>query len=776
MKEIITIATNTIKVMFHSADRIELIVDSTGGTLHLKEEDIKLQIYSGAIEEGKSVNISLENIEIEMPVYRHHHETIISPIVKCGPEGTSFNKPCLLSFPHNAVNEENWEFTLLVKDRIEDKWKQILLESDENQIYTLRNGQCFVQFISFTCCALKGKINTNFGYAKKKIKFGVFGKRLENNYRLRLRLWNPGKERKIQKEQLQFGEQLLQPPENILCLYNSMEISVEIPNQEWQVENEKEIIFAENIWCKSPSKTFIFTRNDSSTNLLIANFLLSQGPYDIPPVTVSCDFETSSSNPDQMKLIVSSKGKTLHLKDEDIKLEIQPGAIEEGKKFNISLENVLKKIDMPISQPHESIISPIVKCGPEGTIFNKQCLLSFPHNAVNEENWEFTLLVKDHFHDKWRKIALESDEKDINFTLNNGRCCININHFSLFALEGHVRNFIHAKKRLKCGVFGKSLENNYQLRLRLWNPGKQRKIQKEHEQCGEQLLQPPDNILSLYKDIRISVAIPNQEWQVEDEKEIITAEYLWSESPSRTFNFFRNNTSTNLLKANFLLSQESNDIPPVKVFCETASSNPGDKKSPKKIKRKHRSEQGSSEDESEGTSLSRCQQSEDFSEDDFKQLIGDFAQWFDDRGLLNRLQVLFIGIVDDIEEVKRVTSTIDLLTFLSANGQLSKTDVTVLYDAIKKTEQFGFESCVTKKLPTFKNIKKRKVASFSRRTIKIFNMGKSLSDADIKTLDVQHNFPVLRKYADSWSLIMDLESRGLLSEDQIESIEKLLKR
>ncbi|XP_071948805.1 uncharacterized protein [Antedon mediterranea] len=185
----------------------------------------------------------------------------------------------------------------------------------------------------------------------------------------------------------------------------------------------------------------------------------------------------------------------------------------------------------------------------------------------------------------------------------------------------------------------------------------------------------------------------------------------------------------------------------------------------------------SDEDQNESTSSShQSQPREGFSEDDFKQLIADFAKWFDDRGLLNRLQVLFIEIVDDIEAVKRVTSTTELLALLTANGQLSQTNLSVLYDAIKVTAQFGFESVIKEKLRPFKNIKKRKVASFSSQTKKIFNLGKSLSDSDKETLDVRYNFPVVKGYTDSWSLILDFVPRGLLSEDKIDEVNKLLKR
>ncbi|XP_071947399.1 uncharacterized protein [Antedon mediterranea] len=197
-----------------------------------------------------------------------------------------------------------------------------------------------------------------------------------------------------------------------------------------------------------------------------------------------------------------------------------------------------------------------------------------------------------------------------------------------------------------------------------------------------------------------------------------------------------------------------------------------------RTKRKRRKPgQGSSDkDQNEGTSSShQSTQREDFSEDDFRQLITDFAQWFDERGLLNRLQVLFIEIVGDVEAVKKVTSTIKLLALLTANGKLSQTNLSVLYDAIKVTEQFGFESTITEKLPAFKDIKEHEVVSFPAHTLTIFKLGKSLSDSDKETLDGRYNFPVLKGYTDSWSLILDFVPRGLLSEDKIKSVKKMLK-
>ncbi|XP_071949163.1 uncharacterized protein [Antedon mediterranea] len=164
------------------------------------------------------------------------------------------------------------------------------------------------------------------------------------------------------------------------------------------------------------------------------------------------------------------------------------------------------------------------------------------------------------------------------------------------------------------------------------------------------------------------------------------------------------------------------------------------------------------------SSSHQCEQSEALSNGDFEQLIKDFAKWFDERKLLNSLKVLFLEMVDDIEAVKRVTSTSDLLVLLINSDLLSRKRLAVLYDTIKVTEQFDFQPSITKKLSPFKNIKKCKVVSL--HAVNLFDWGKSL--------DERYNFPNL-KYADSWSLILDFVPRGLLSEDKIESIKKMLK-
>ncbi|XP_071947006.1 uncharacterized protein [Antedon mediterranea] len=166
---------------------------------------------------------------------------------------------------------------------------------------------------------------------------------------------------------------------------------------------------------------------------------------------------------------------------------------------------------------------------------------------------------------------------------------------------------------------------------------------------------------------------------------------------------------------------------------------------------------------------------DDFSDEDFRCLIADFAQWYDQRGLLNQLKLLFIDKLDR-QVLEKFSSTIELLNSLHSRGLFSQRNPSVLYDAIQLTEQFDLEPTLKEKLPDFNDIGERKIVSFSPHTINIVHFGQKLGDSEINILDRRYNFPVVKKYTDRWSLILDFENRGLLKEEKIEKINKVLKR
>ncbi|XP_070535235.1 netrin receptor UNC5B-like [Ptychodera flava] len=99
------------------------VFDSKGGYLMLPSQEVVLYVPPGAIEEGK-----------RQPVYCHGNEYIygginagkiaLSPIVHCGPDGAEFKRDVVLTFPHCAVNPNNWKFTALTRAK-EGSWNKI---------------------------------------------------------------------------------------------------------------------------------------------------------------------------------------------------------------------------------------------------------------------------------------------------------------------------------------------------------------------------------------------------------------------------------------------------------------------------------------------------------------------------------------------------------------------------------------------------------------------------------------------------------------------------
>ncbi|XP_071948789.1 UNC5C-like protein [Antedon mediterranea] len=230
----------------------------------------------------------------------------------------------------------------------------------------------------------------------------------------------------------------------------------------------------------------------------------------------------------------------------------------------------MEEIDFPVLHPLESVVSPVVKCRPGGTVFHKPCTLSFPHNAVNEKFWKFTLLVKNRIEDKWRQISLKSDEKDITFTVCKGRCYVTLNHFCQYVAVGHPADVNYmAKRKMKLLVFRKRITNfKYELQIRLCNPGDIRKITEEHEQHEGKLLQTPVDILCLNKNMIITVESNSDEWRIMEQEKKINAEYIWHATPQKSFQLTRRNLSENLLNVTVSPSQAGNEIDPVNVNCE----------------------------------------------------------------------------------------------------------------------------------------------------------------------------------------------------------------
>ncbi|KAK3737802.1 hypothetical protein QZH41_015861, partial [Actinostola sp. cb2023] len=93
---------------------------SEGGVLSSPETGVSIHIPKGAIEPGREQEIYFKvckDNNIMPPLDADKGETLLSPLVMCGPHGTQFLKPVELRLPHCAsMTPDGWSFALKSSD------------------------------------------------------------------------------------------------------------------------------------------------------------------------------------------------------------------------------------------------------------------------------------------------------------------------------------------------------------------------------------------------------------------------------------------------------------------------------------------------------------------------------------------------------------------------------------------------------------------------------------------------------------------------------------
>ncbi|KAG1660238.1 Tight junction protein ZO-1 [Nymphon striatum] len=105
-----------------------------GGALVSEETGVSLHIPPGALPEGTDQEIYFKVCQdgsMVPPLDTDKGETLLSPLVMCGPHGLTFNKPVELRLPHiPELNSESWSLALKsteAEDGSSRRWKNITL-------------------------------------------------------------------------------------------------------------------------------------------------------------------------------------------------------------------------------------------------------------------------------------------------------------------------------------------------------------------------------------------------------------------------------------------------------------------------------------------------------------------------------------------------------------------------------------------------------------------------------------------------------------------------
>ncbi|XP_071051834.1 tight junction protein ZO-1 isoform X3 [Onthophagus taurus] len=129
---------NWIYANNNSKDVTYAVVDCKGGVLINEYWGVKLEIPEAAIKAGVEQEIYFvitdpRLCENSPPLDLENGETMLSPLVMCGPQGIEFNKPVILHIPHYANTLPSLSISLKATDSESDvrtDWDNILLPSN----------------------------------------------------------------------------------------------------------------------------------------------------------------------------------------------------------------------------------------------------------------------------------------------------------------------------------------------------------------------------------------------------------------------------------------------------------------------------------------------------------------------------------------------------------------------------------------------------------------------------------------------------------------------
>lgn len=117
------------------------IFNSNGGVLSSIETGVSIIIPQGAIPEGIEQEIYFKvcrDNSILPPLDKEKGETLLSPLVMCGPHGLKFLKPVELRLPHCAsMTPDGWSFALKSSDSSSGDpktWQNKCLPGDPNYL------------------------------------------------------------------------------------------------------------------------------------------------------------------------------------------------------------------------------------------------------------------------------------------------------------------------------------------------------------------------------------------------------------------------------------------------------------------------------------------------------------------------------------------------------------------------------------------------------------------------------------------------------------------
>ncbi|XP_072138703.1 netrin receptor UNC5B isoform X1 [Mobula birostris] len=215
-------------------------------------------------------------------------------------------------------------------------------------------------------------------------------------------------------------------------------------------------------------------------------------------------------------------GGRLTVPNSGVSLLVPQGAIPQGKFYEMYLIINKRENTLPPSEGSQTVLSPMVTCGPTGMLLCRPVVLSITHCAdVSGPDWTIKLKTQTH-QAVWEEVVT-LEEENLNTPcycqLDSQYCHILLDQLGTYALVGES-NSRSAIKRLQLAIFAPISCTSLEYSLKVYcvedTPDALKEVLELERTLGSYLLEEPKSLLfkDSYHNLRLSIHdIPHSLWR-----------------------------------------------------------------------------------------------------------------------------------------------------------------------------------------------------------------------------------------------------------------------
>ncbi|XP_072039232.1 LOW QUALITY PROTEIN: netrin receptor UNC5C-like [Amphiura filiformis] len=240
--------------------------------------------------------------------------------------------------------------------------------------------------------------------------------------------------------------------------------------------------------------------------------------------------------------MVTHRGGRLVIPDTGISLFIPEGALPKGTSEDLYVAVSRETTDRPRLEGQDTLLSPVVICGPSGLAFQKSLIVTMPHCAQNEKGgWRQSIHsnVSNSGEKDWQRIVTVGEETintPIYCQVDKRQCSIVTEQLGWFALVGESLPELQAVKTLRLAAFGPVLRANVDYTIKIYitddTPDAIENVVQMEQKLGGRLLHKPKQ-LDLCDDgsnliLSIEEILPGWKCKLNDNFQEIPFYHVWS--------------------------------------------------------------------------------------------------------------------------------------------------------------------------------------------------------------------------------------------------------